>query len=31
LVRTLIEVLNQRDEVVSTLKAMNLLRCRPTS
>jgi acyl dehydratase len=29
LVRTLIEVLNQRDEVVSTLKAMNLLRCRP--
>lgn len=28
MVRTLIEVLNQHDEVVSSLKAMNLLRCR---
>jgi acyl dehydratase len=28
MVRTSIEVLNQADEVVMTLKAMNLLRCR---
>lgn len=28
LVRTLIEVLNQRGEVVATMQAMNLLRCR---
>ncbi|MGH8851468.1 MAG: MaoC family dehydratase [Casimicrobiaceae bacterium] len=28
MVRTLIEVLNQRDEIVSTMRAMNLLRCR---
>ncbi|MEP6997272.1 MAG: MaoC family dehydratase [Betaproteobacteria bacterium] len=31
MVRTLIEVINQRGETVSTLKAMNLLRCRPAS
>ncbi len=31
MVRTLIEVINQRGEIVSTLKAMNLLRCRPAS
>jgi acyl dehydratase len=29
IVRTLIEVLNQRGETVSTINAMNLLRCRP--
>ncbi len=29
MVRTLIEVLNQRGEIVSSMKAMNLLRCRP--
>lgn len=28
IVRTLIEVLNQRGETVSTMNAMNLLRCR---
>lgn len=28
IVRTLIEVLNQNDEVVMSLKALNLLRCR---
>ena len=28
LVRTLVEVLNQRGEVVMSLKAMNLIRCR---
>lgn len=28
MVRTLIEVLNQRGEIVSSMKAMNLLRCR---
>ncbi|HKW79929.1 MAG TPA: MaoC family dehydratase [Casimicrobiaceae bacterium] len=28
MVRTLIEVLNQRGEIVSTMQAMNLLRCR---
>jgi len=27
-VRTLIEVLNQHGETVSTMNAMNLLRCR---
>ena len=29
MIRTLIEVLNQNDDVVMSLKAMNLLRCRP--
>ena len=29
IVRTFIEVLNQRGETVSTINAMNLLRCRP--
>jgi acyl dehydratase len=29
MLRSLIEVLNQKDEVVMTLKPMNLLRCRP--
>jgi acyl dehydratase len=29
IVRTLIEVLNQSGETVSTINAMNLLRCRP--
>ena len=28
IVRTLIEVLNQRSEIVSSMNAMNLLRCR---
>ena len=28
MVRTLIEVLNQRGEIVSSMRAMNLLRCR---
>lgn len=28
MVRTLVEVLNQNDEVVMSLKAMNLMRCR---
>ncbi|MFI4953020.1 MAG: MaoC family dehydratase [Burkholderiales bacterium] len=28
MVRTLIEVLNQRGDIVSSMKAMNLLRCR---
>jgi acyl dehydratase len=28
MVRTLVEVLNQNDEIVMTLKPMNLLRCR---
>jgi acyl dehydratase len=31
LVRTLVEVLNQHDEVVMSLKPMNLLRCRPSA
>jgi len=31
LVRTLIEVLNQNADVVLSLKAMNLVRCRPAS
>jgi acyl dehydratase len=29
MVRSFIEVLNQNDEIVMTLKPMNLLRCRP--
>ena len=29
MVRTLVEVLNQNDEVVMSLRPMNLLRCRP--
>ena len=28
MVRTLVEVLNQSEEVVMSLKAMNILRCR---
>jgi acyl dehydratase len=31
MVRTLIEVLNQNDIVVMTVKPMNLMRCRPTA
>ena len=31
MLRTLIEVLNQNDDLVMTLKPMNLLRCRPTA
>lgn len=31
MVRTLIEVFNQRGETVATLRAMNLLLCRPPS
>jgi acyl dehydratase len=31
MVRTLLEVLNQHGEVVMSLKAMNLMRCRPTA
>jgi acyl dehydratase len=31
IVRTLIEVLNQDGEVVMSLTAMNLLRCRPAA
>jgi acyl dehydratase len=31
MLRTLIEVLNQNDQVVMSLKPMNLLRCRPSS
>jgi len=31
MVRTRFEVLNQRDEVVMHVTAMNLLRCRPES
>ena len=31
MVRTLIEVLNQHDAVVMSLKPMNLLRCRPST
>jgi acyl dehydratase len=30
MIRTLIEVLNQNDAMVMSLKAMNLLRCRPS-
>jgi hypothetical protein len=29
IVRTLIEALNQRSEIVCSMNAMNLLRCRP--
>jgi hypothetical protein len=28
MVRTLVEVINQRNEPVMSLKAMNLMRCR---
>jgi acyl dehydratase len=31
MVRTLLEVLNQKGEVVMSLKGMNLVRCRPSS
>jgi len=31
MLRTLIEVLNQNDDLVMTLKPMNLLRCRPAA
>ena len=31
LVRSLVEVLNQTDDVVLTMKPMNLVRCRPES
>ena len=31
MVRTSVEVVNQNDEIVMSLKAMNILRCRPTA
>ena len=31
MVRTLVEVLDQRDEIVMSLRAMNLMRCRPAA
>jgi acyl dehydratase len=31
MVRTFVEVLNQKDDVVMSLKAMNMIRCRETN